>query len=294
MKSVCDSLKHLFVLGYIHLYFMIMKMFGLRMRGLGFALRILRHEYVFHVQGLKFWFNPRCAAAYCIMPGGYWNEPETHVFLDNILSIVSGEIAFIDVGASVGEMVIHMAAHQKVRHVTAFEPQAECAVAIEKSAKLNSLSNILVVPCAASKKTGFISFSSSYRNPTAAAISSHSHGYESIVSLDVPCVTVDETIKAIQGLKVIMLIDVEGHEPSVLLGAANMVKSVLPLIIFEYNDTSKKHFSLSDIRNILPDSYSYYRLRGDGRLDQDFRNSWNCVAVPAGTEFAKICKGSIV
>lgn len=286
MKSVFGSFINFFVLGYIHLYVMLMRWFGLRMRGLGFALRILRQEYVFHVQGLKFWFNPRCAGAYCVMPAGFWNEPETHVFIETILERVSGDIAFIDVGASIGEMVIPMAIHKKVRRVTAFEPQPQCALAIEKSAQLNGLSNVSVMRCAASEKNGIITFESSSRNPTAASVSLSD---EAIESIKVPCVTVDETITPMQGLHTILLIDVEGHEPSVMRGAANLVKNVLPLIIFEYNSTSKLHFTLDDIRDILPDSYRYYRLRSDGRLDQDFSNSWNCVAVPDGTEFAEVC-----
>jgi hypothetical protein len=91
-----------------------------------------------------------------------------------------------------------------------------------------------------------------------------------------------------------MMIDVEGHEPSVMRGAVHFVKTAHPLIIFEYNNTSKQHFSLDDIRKILPDSYQFYRLRGDGLLDQDFNNSWNCVAVSTDTEFAKICEALIV
>lgn len=261
------------------------------MRGLGFALRILRQEFVFHAYGLKFWFNPECAGAYCVMPAGYWNEPETHLFLDNILARMPGDMAFIDVGASVGEMVIPMATHKNVRHVTAFEPQVQCALAIEKSARLNGLKNISVVPCAASEKSGVLGLASSLRGPTAAAVTL---SLESIESLEVPCVTVDETISNVADLHTIMLIDVEGYEPFVMRGAVKLVKTALPLIIFEYNNTSKQHFSLDDVRNILPGSYRFYRLRGDGRLDQDFSNSWNCVGVPSGTDFAKICADSIV
>ncbi len=290
VKSVCDSFIRFFVIGYIHIYFVMMRRFGLRMRGLGFALSIIREEYVFCVQDLKFWFNPKCADAYCIMPAGYWNEPETHVFLEEILERVSKDIAFIDVSASVDEMVIHAAAHRKVRHVIAFEPQVECAWAIKKSAQLNGHPHVSVVPYAATEKQGFIDFKYSVRNPTAAAVVSNGV----FGSIKVPCVTLDETIRPMRDLHTIMLIDVEGHEPFVMRGALKLVREALPLIIFEYNTTSKLHFSLDDIHDILPDSYRFYRLRGDGRLDHDFSNSWNCIAAPDGTDFAKICKDSIV
>ena len=288
MKSVFDSFVQIFVHGYIHFY-MIMKMrFGIQMRGLGFALRNIRKEYVFHVHGLKFWFNPLCAAAYCVLPGGYWNEPETHFFLDKILERVTGDVFFVDVGASVGEMVIPMATNKKVRRVTAFEPHIQCALALEKSAQINNFTNVSIVPCVVSEKSGVIGFTSSLHNPTAASVSSKSE------SPRVPCVTVDEIIVPDKNLSTIILIDVEGQEPSVMRGAAQLIKKVLPLIIFEYNNTSKKYFSLEEISLILPNSYQFYRLRNDGLLDDDLSNSWNCVAVSADTEFAKICKELIM
>jgi len=65
---------------------------------------------------------------------------------------------------------------------------------------------------------------------------------------------------------------------------------------FEYNATSKKYFTLEDIQNILPPSYKFYRLRpnGDGRLDNNLNDTWNCVAVSSASEFAQICKDLIV
>lgn len=280
------------VISYIHLYVFACRQFGLRLRGLGYALRSLKHEFIFNVNSLKFWFNPKCAAAYCVMPGGYWNEPETHVFFDSVLAKIFGTVNFIDVGASVGEMVIPMAKHNKVLQVTAFEPQFECAHAIEKSAQLNGIKNLSVVPCAASDKRGKVRFSSSINNPTAASITSDF----SDVSPDVSCVAVDDVISADNAHQVIMLIDVEGHEPAVLRGAERLIKEAQPLIIFEYNATSKKYFTLEDIRNILPPSYKFYRLRpnGDGRLDNDLDDTWNCVAVSSASEFADICKRLVV
>lgn len=278
---------------YIQIYLVLMKIFKFRLKGLGFVLRCLRKDYVFNINNLKFWFNPKCAAAYCVMPGGYWNEPETHVFLDSILAQVSTNVDVIDVGASIGEMVIPAAKHNKVRHVTAFEPQNECAKTIIKSAQLNCLTNIKVVTSAASDKDGFINFYASLQNPTAASVTTKAESAESSV---VPCVQIDNIIKCRHNFNIIMVIDVEGNEPAVMRGAIKLIQSSLPLIIFEYNSTSKKHFTLDDIRRILPNSYLFYRLRpnGDGRLDYDLNNTWNCVAVAANTEFAVICKSLVV
>lgn len=209
-----------------------------------------------------------------------------------MLDKVTGTVDFIDVGASVGEMVIPMAKHKKVHHVTAFEPQFECAIAIEKSAQLNGIKNLSVVPCAASDKSGKVNFSSSINNPTAASISSDFSDDSPAVS----CVTLNDTISINNTEQLIILIDVEGHEPAVLRGAEKLIKEAQPLIIFEYNATSKKYFTLEDIQNILPPSYKFYRLRpnGDGRLDNNLNDTWNCVAVSSASEFAQICKDLIV
>lgn len=278
---------------YIKIYIIFIKLFSVRLNGLGFALRCIRHDYVFNINNLNFWFNPKCAAAYCVMPGGFWNEPETHVFLDSILAQISTNVDFIDVGASIGEMVIPTAKHNKVRQVTAFEPQIECAKVIEKSAYLNGLTNITVVTSAASDKDGIINLSASLHNPTSAYVTAKT---EAVESSAVTCVQIDNIIKFNDAFKIIMIIDVEGHEHSVMRGAMQLIKSTLPLIIFEYNSTSKQFFSLNDIRQILPESYQFYRLRpnGDGRLDTDLINTWNCVAVAANTEFAEICKSLVV
>jgi len=276
-------ITRLIAVGYIHIYAILHKYAGLRLRGLGFALRKIKNAYVFQLHGVNYWFNPDCAAAYCVMPAGYWNEPETHLFLDKVLDAVTEKVLFIDVGASIGEMALPVAAHKKALHVIAFEPQAECALAISKSAQINNFSHVEVIQAAASDTSGFVHFASSHRNPTAASLASDRDDVP-----QVPCVTVDETVTMQQGLPIV-LIDVEGHEPSVMRGATNFIRQRLPLIIFEYNHTSKQHFTLDDIRHILPLQYEYYRLRSDGTLDQDFSNSWNCVAVPTDTVFADIC-----
>jgi hypothetical protein len=86
----------------------------------------------------------------------------------------------------------------------------------------------------------------------------------------------------------ILLIDVEGAEPMVIRGGMEFIKQNNPMIIFEFNKVSKKHFNLIDIQNILGESYLIYRIKHDGSLDQDFSNSWNCAAIPANTDFEAI------
>lgn len=106
-------------------------------------------------------------------------------------------------------------------------------------------------------------------------------------TVEVNTVLLDTTLPEILKNSII-LIDVEGAEPLVLRGGASFIKRNNPLIIFEYNQTSKKYFHLNDIQEILGKSYSIYRLKNDGDLDQDFSNSWNCVAIPEDSVFEDI------
>ncbi len=86
----------------------------------------------------------------------------------------------------------------------------------------------------------------------------------------------------------IILIDVEGSEPLVLEGALNFIFTKKPLIIFEYNYTSKKHFNINDIYKLLGDEYSIFRINEEGKIDSNIENAWNCVAIHKSSIFHNI------
>ena len=91
----------------------------------------------------------------------------------------------------------------------------------------------------------------------------------------------------------VILIDVEGAEALVLRGGSRYIQTARPLIIFEYNHVSKKFFTLDTIRSILGETYSLFRLRDDGFLDQSFESTWNCVAVSSDSVFFEACQSII-
>ena len=62
----------------------------------------------------------------------------------------------------------------------------------------------------------------------------------------------------------------------------------MPLIVFEYNHVTKKHFELTEMASALGPKYLIYRLKNDGTLDQNFSKTWNLVAVPQNSKFFKI------
>jgi hypothetical protein len=96
---------------------------------------------------------------------------------------------------------------------------------------------------------------------------------------NVEVTTLDVEIPNPSGLW-IMLVDVEGGELAVMRGGRAFLQTVRPLIIFEYHEVTRTHFSLDDVRAELGNDYELFRLRSDGFLDHDLVQTHNCVAVP--------------
>jgi FkbM family methyltransferase len=270
---------------YAFLYGWLQDRLGFRLRGLGFCLRLNRRDHVFPIRGQAMYFDHRVSAAYGRLVAGSWNEPETHLFLDAVIAGHEGPLVFVDVGASVGEFVIDVARHGKVTRVVAFEPLAECAEAVRRSAELNGLSKIEVIPMLVNENGSTEILDFDVRRPTASAAGGVRGGD---VSREIHATALDRALGDLDG-KVVLLIDVEGGEAGVLRGARALLRRCAPLVIFEYNSTSRKHFSLDDIRGALGGGYDIYRLTESGTLDLDFERSWNCVAVSVDSSFRSLC-----
>lgn len=113
---------------YAYIYELVQKWFGINIRGLGFALRLVRSDRIISVMGIKMYFNHKVAASYARPIIGGWNEPETHVLLNYVLPRLPGSVEFVDVGANVGEMVLDVSQHKNVARIVAFEPISDVTV----------------------------------------------------------------------------------------------------------------------------------------------------------------------
>jgi hypothetical protein len=91
----------------------------------------------------------------------------------------------------------------------------------------------------------------------------------------------------------VLMIDVEGYEPKVLRGAGELIARLRPLIIFEYNFVSKRHFTIDEIREAIGEEYDVFRLRQDAKLDSNIENAWNCVGIPRESIFEQVLKTRI-
>lgn len=269
---------------YAQIVFYMQKTFNINLPGLGFILRRIHFDHTIMVQGRKYYFYSAAASMYSLLIMGKFPEPETHLFLSNIITKINTRISFIDVGAAVGEMVIDAAGYQNVEEVIAFEPDTNLAESCRLSAKINNYDNITVISKVVADEIKEVNFKFAKGRGISGSISEEKNNK----TTPVLCTTLDHEVQQQDNLEYIILIDVEGAEPLVLKGGAEFINQKLPLIIFEYN--SGENCQLSEVTEILGPNYEIYRLRDDGHLDTKFKKAWNCVAVCKDSIFHPVCQ----
>ncbi len=273
-----------FVLMFIKFRYLIQKYFGMNLSGLGKIQLLLRKNFEFKAFGKIFYYINSIEASYDYLLIGKSNEPETHLFLNKVIPSLK-VVNFIDVGASIGEFVYAITNYSNVNSIFAFEPRPDCAMALRINKELNKEQRITIFENAVSDTEGTISI---FLNAGGSSSGIYSQSTTASTNeIKVNTVLLDDVLPAKLD-NTILLIDVEGAEPMVIRGGMEFIKRNNPLIIFEYNEVSKKYFNLIDIQNILGESYLIYCIKSDGSLDQDFSNSWNCAAIPVNTDFETI------
>lgn len=255
----------------------------MRLKGLGRLQRSLNKDFIYSFRRLHLYYLPAIEGSYDYLLIGKPNEPETHLFLDRVFNRFE-EFSFIDVGASVGEFAFGISHHQNLKTIYAFEPRPECAEVLRKNKELNSEKRIEILEYAVTD--GSTNALTIYLNPGGSSSGIFSSGTDH-KHINVKATALD-TILTGEMVNPIILIDVEGGEPLVIKGGIGFINRNKPLIIFEYNNTSKQHYNLKDIFKLLGNGYEIFRLNNKGLLDKDLSDTWNCVAVPSNTIFSKI------
>jgi len=274
---------------YAHFYRLLHNNLRINLPGLGWLMRSMKRDLVLQVRGVKLYMHRPIAGSNAMQLINRWNEPETHQFLDALMEGMDAPVTFIDVGANIGELVMDMARKECVKSVYAFEPVDDCVHSMAVSVALNAFHNVHLRHTAVSNKIGTVQFNYSATNPGCSGIDGSGNKI-----MQVPTTTLDiEFPQRIQNP--ILLIDVEGAEKDVLAGGASFVQRERPLIIFEYNNVSRSRFNLEQMRDVLGPEYEIYRLRQrDGLLDNDFDDTWNCVAIHRQSVYYSKCQPLIV
>lgn len=254
--------------------------------GLGFLCRRVSLGHVIAMGDRKYFFHRPAASMYSTLLVGRSLEPETHALFARVVPRVAEPIGFVDVGAAVGEMVIDVAGYPNVARVVAFDPDPDNAAACRLSAGVNGFRNVEVREKVVADAARVVHFQMNRGRGRSGAIRAGAGATTEELrstTLDLELVGWD--------LPTILLVDVEGAEPLVLRGAARFLAAVRPLVVFEYITGRDRH--LDEIRSLLGADYAVHRLRPDGFLDEDFRRTWNCVAVPRRSPFEAPCRALV-
>lgn len=263
---------------YLKVIWFLRRHLGIKAWGLGFVASKIGCEFDFQFRGVPFRFMPYAARSYCLLPAGIANEPETHLFLGRVLASRS-DVVFVDVGASIGEFAVTMAHDSRVSKVMAFEPHPESNMALHVSAKKAPAGKLEIIRKGVASTAGTAAFELSTRAPMAAGLRSLVGAGDGCAAIEL-C-TLDDTVDFETDRPVIVLIDIEGGELDALRGGLAFIRRSQPLIIFEYNEVTRKYFQLNEAASLLGDEYQIFRVRSeDGLLDSDFSNTWNVVALP--------------
>jgi FkbM family methyltransferase len=181
-----------------------------------------RHNYTISVdyQGCKILIRPFMFSE-ILLVSGLW-EP----YVRSTLEQATEDDVIVEVGANIGIYAVPLA--KKVRKVIAFEPHPKTAEILERTIKLNSLNNLVLVkrPVADSKRNVLFGLAAS---PMDSGINA-SKKIETIINIE----GIDLDAALIRENRVDwLLIDVEGFEVDVLKGASNILQKYHPKIIIE-------------------------------------------------------------
>jgi len=199
-------------------------------------------------------------------------EPELTTWIGNRLQQAPTGIV-IDVGANLGWHSVHAAQHDGVEKIVAFEPDAFNAWLFERNLAINAIDKVIVEARAVGAAPGLARL---YRyKPSNKGRHSLLKDY-GLGSRLVPMVDIDSAIDAL-GLGdrrvLLMKIDVEGYEPSVIAGAARTLNRTDALIT-EYSPSLSRSgdLSLDEMTSrLLGAGFVPHLLMDDGdtrRIDQ--------------------------
>ena len=155
-------------------------------------------------------------------------EPETSAFLRSM----KGK-TFFDVGGHIGRFAI--LGSQSFEKVYVFEPQPSNYKSLTSNISLNNIKNITAINAAVSDKQGTVTLSDLSENTGWVYISDQGTIESQCLSLDNFVATERIDIQKID----LILIDAEGHEVEVLLGAIEIFKNASPQILMESFDVNK-------------------------------------------------------
>lgn len=189
--------------------------------------------------------------------GGF--EPATQVTLCMICDRLA-TVTLYDVGAHIGfySALVHALFSDKVEGGIAFEPTQTTADILEEVRAQNGLDYELV-RSAVSDRTGEAELFISPRSEASNSLNQAFRG--SSESISVPMTTLDAVVASGKAPPNIIKIDVETHDPHVILGARKTIETHRPFILFEVLPEADRA-KLSEASELASEcGYLLYRIR---------------------------------
>jgi FkbM family methyltransferase len=159
----------------------------------------------------------------------------------------------VDVGANLGIHALVLAACVgDSGKVHAFEPVPSICARMEENLKLNGVTNVELHQEALGSVSGDVVFDA---NPADFNVGKGRVTPQGDIT--VPIGTIDDRLGGLTQPVSVVKIDTEGHELEVLKGAGDLLNKHRPAMLMELNP---EFYSLADIRQHLPDRYTWFRL----------------------------------
>jgi FkbM family methyltransferase len=199
------------------------------------ALAARGHLVLCELGDVRFFVDPsdRVVGAWLMWHGG-WQRREIVAAVDLLRAAgrLNSSAMFVDVGAHIGTHTIYALRTGRFARAIAFEPEPRNARLLAMNIEANGLSEaVVVVRKAAGAAAGTAELHLHPRNTGAHAIDAPP-SVDADASLAVPIVRVEDELAAL-GVSPsevgLVWVDVEGHEPQVLEGLAQLIARSVPL-----------------------------------------------------------------
>jgi FkbM family methyltransferase len=157
-------------------------------------------------------------------------EPLTAALMASLARTTS---LFVDAGSNIGVHALRLAAARPEMDIVAFEPNPRLHALLQDNVRANGFRNVTAEPVALSDREGVAPL---YLSPSDMSASLEK-GFESahLGVVNVPVGSLDRYLadRGTPNRRFLLKVDVEGHEPAVLAGAAATIRRCRPDIIAE-------------------------------------------------------------
>lgn len=153
-----------------------------------------------------------------------------------IARLVGENWVCVDVGANSGEYTLLFALYAPRGHVYAFEPAYPVYPRLQANVKLNAVPHVTTEQAAVGAEDGTCTFyvDRSRENTGLSSLSRETwRGQGRLEEVRVRCLKLDTYFARAERVDLIK-IDVEGHELDVLVGASHTLRTMSPVVVFEF------------------------------------------------------------